>query len=86
MIHTKICSECEYLLEKAVFAMRQHEAQVGEGLSLNAKGLLTKELRKQLAPIAVESFNNAKTAWDAYCDHLIEHGLLTPTGKAIPAV
>jgi len=83
MIHTKICAECERLLGDAVTAVRQHEVQMATGISLNVNGRLTEQLRKELAPAVVESFNVAQTAWDAYCEHLIAHGLLTRAGKAI---
>jgi hypothetical protein len=81
MIKTKICPECGELLGNAVIALRQHETLIATGLSLNVKGYLTEELRKEIAPVAVESFNIAQAAWDAYCEHLIAHGLLTPARK-----
>jgi hypothetical protein len=71
------------LLEDAVVAVRQHETQVSTGISLNENGYLTEQLRKELAPGVVESFNVAQTAWNAYCEHLIAHGLLTPAKKPI---
>jgi hypothetical protein len=83
MIHTKICAQCEDLLARAVLAFRQHEMQMSTGISLNVNGYLTEQLRKELAPSVVESFNVAQAAWDAYCEHLIAHGLLTPARKAV---
>jgi hypothetical protein len=83
MIKTKICAECGKLLEQALIAVRQHESELNKGLTMNVSGYLTEELRQQVAPIVVGSFTNAQTAWDAYCDHLIVHGLLTPARKAV---
>jgi hypothetical protein len=53
------------------------------GLSLNVNGYLTEETRKKLAPVVVETFNDSQKAWDAYCEHLIAHGLLTPARKVV---
>ena len=83
MIHTKICAKCEALLDDAIVALRQHRMQMSTGISLNVHGYLTEELRKELAPILVGSFILAQAAWDDYCGHLIQHGLLTPARKAV---
>ena len=83
MIHTKICAECETLLDEAIIARRQHRVQMSTGISLNVHGYLTEELRKELAPILVGSFILAQAAWDDYRGHLIEHGVLTPTRKGV---
>jgi len=76
MIHTRICAQCGKRASEAATAMRYHEADLTNGLSLNIDGYLTEEGRRQLAPAVIKSFINAKTAWDAYCQHLDEHGLL----------
>jgi hypothetical protein len=34
MIHTKICAECETLLDDAIIALRQHRVQMSTGISL----------------------------------------------------
>jgi hypothetical protein len=78
MIKTRICPECERVLSLVVTALRQHEGDIHTGLKLNLEGRLTEESRLMLAPEAVESFNATRVAWDAYCRHLDEHGLLKP--------
>ena len=83
MIPTKICAECQALLEGVVVALRQHETQMTTGISLSMKGYLTEELRKEFAPVLVESFNVVQVAWDVYREHLIQHGLITPARKAV---
>ena len=82
MIYTKICAECEKLLGKAVNAIHEHEAQLHRGLYLNVTGRLTEELREKLAPEVAASFDVVQMAWTSYCQHLDQHGLLTPEGKA----
>jgi hypothetical protein len=77
MIHTKICAECEALLDDA------HRVQMSTGISLKVHGYLTDELRNELAPVVVASFNAAQAAWDGYCEHLIQHGLITPARKVV---
>jgi len=78
MIKTRICAECEQQLNIVVTALRQHQADIHTGLKLNVEGRLTEESRHMLAPEAVESFNATRVSWDAYCQHLDEHGLLKP--------
>jgi hypothetical protein len=78
MIKTRICSKCGHLLAEAANALREHDRDIRLGLRLNVKGELTEELRRQIAPDFVVSFNGARRAWDAYCRHLDRHGLLKP--------
>lgn len=78
MIQTKICAGCSRLLNEAMTAIRYHETDMGNGIKLNLEGYLTEDLRKELAPGLVDSFNRAQAAWDAYREHLIGHGLLKP--------
>ena len=82
MIATKICAECGRLLTDAQQAMRNHETDLLLGLKLNFEGYLTEELREQLAPEVVESFNATQAAWDAYRKHLGGHGLLEVAAKS----
>jgi hypothetical protein len=81
MIKLTICAECGRLLTDAAELIRRHEADLTLGLRLNAQSYLTEETRQQLAPGVVGSFNAAQAAWDAYREHLIEHGLLEPEAK-----
>jgi hypothetical protein len=81
MIETRICAECELLLMKAATTIRYHETDMHRGLQLNERGYLTEELRQELAPVLVSSFNKAQAAWDAYREHLVGHGLLERGAK-----
>jgi hypothetical protein len=66
-------------------AMRSHESDIASSLALNVEGYLSEELRKKLVPTVVASFKKAQVAWDAYRQHLDEHGLLeliTQSGTA----
>ena len=79
----KFCAECQTLLEGVVVALRQHETLMHIGISLNLDGHLTDQVREEVAPCLVKSFNVAQVAWDGYCEHLIAHGLLIPVRKAV---
>ena len=81
MIPTRICAECQSLLEGVVVALRQHETQMTTGISLNMKGYLTEELRKEFAPVWVESFNVVQVAWDVYREHIFDPARLDHTCK-----
>jgi hypothetical protein len=81
MVKTRICAKCGQLLTQAATALRDHDTDMRIVLRTNVKGELTEELRRQIAPDVVESFNMARVAWDAYCRHLDRHGLLKPALK-----
>jgi len=83
MLHTKICSECERLLYNAVVAMREHEKDFKSAVDFNVSGGMTEEDRQSLGPRLADSFTTAQAWWDAYREHLIGHGLLTPASKVI---
>jgi hypothetical protein len=76
MTKTRICSQCGQRLTKALEAMHIHQTDIVRGLKLN------NEKRQELAPAAVESFNAAQAAWDAYRRHLDGHGLLGLSAKS----
>ena len=85
MIDTRICAECGLLMTNALDAMRSHETDMVNCLQLNVEARLTEELRRIFAPKVVASFNAARLAWEAYCQHLDEHGLLKPALKGMTA-
>jgi hypothetical protein len=82
MTKIRICAECGERLTKALAAIRVHQTDIVRGLKFNEEGYLTDEKREELAPTAVESFNAAQTAWDAYRRHLDAHGLLQLSAKS----
>jgi hypothetical protein len=83
MVYSRICARCDELLEKAITFVRQHETQAYTGASMKVNGPLNEQLRGKFDPRSVESFSVAQAAWDAYREHLIEHGVLTPARKAV---
>jgi len=45
-------------------------------IQLARSGEPTEEQRRDFTTRLVASFNDVQSAWDAYTEHLIEHGLL----------
>jgi len=45
-------------------------------IHLNVSDSATEELRQDSRTKLAASFNDAQSAWDAYREHLIEHGIL----------
>ena len=72
---TIVCQGCEKLLTDASYAMRHH-ANVMHAAIEWARSEGPEEQRKDYNDSLVASLNNAQSAWDAYRQHLIEHGLL----------
>ena len=79
----KICAACEEALMDALRALHEHDRDMTTVVALNLIGEMTEEDRRYLAPQIAESFNKAQTLWDAYRDHLIGHGFLSPTSRKI---
>ena len=77
-----ICQSCERLLAEASNALRRHASQMSTSLDVVRKGS-TEEQVNNFRGWLVESFSEAQSAWDAYREHLIEHGLLSPA-KRLP--
>src|SRR5262245_22549371 len=81
MIKITICADCTEKMTQVMHAIRYHNSDMHKAIELNRDGHPTEELRRELAPRLVASFNEAQAAWDAYRDHLIGHGLLKPAAK-----
>ena len=75
-----ICQSCERLLAEASNALRRHASQMSTSLDLVRKGP-TEEQVSNFRGWLLESFNEAQAAWAAYREHLIGHGLLSPSDK-----
>ena len=75
MLPPRICNSCEQQLTQASNAMRRHCAQMRRSIQWLRNGA-TDEQRQKLRIKLVSSFNDAQSAWDAYREHLIEHGFL----------
>lgn len=68
------CPECEQRTCDAAYTLRRHASQMAEALDLVKRGL-SEEERQEVVAKARVSFIEAQAAWDAYREHLIEHGL-----------
>ncbi len=75
MLPTVICYGCDKRLAEASTALRRHASLMHTSIQL-AKTGLTDEQRKDFKDRLVTSFNEAQSAWDAYREHLVKHGLL----------
>ncbi len=78
MLPLRICKHCEELLMVVQDTMRHHAAYMTKAITLarNLNAQQAEEYRHEFTAELVASFNEAQSAWDAYCEHLIEHGLL----------
>jgi hypothetical protein len=56
--------------------MRRHETLMSTTILLAQSVSATEEQRQEFRIMLVLSFNDAQSAWDAYREHLIEHGFL----------
>ena len=72
----KLCSGCELRLLEATMAIRHHESEMNSVMELARKGGLDEESKQCYKASLTSSFNDAQSAWDAYRDHLIGHGIL----------
>ena len=70
-----ICPGCEQRLTEASNAMRRHASQMNQAIDRVRRGL-TEAQYDDFKGRLIVSFNEAQSAWNAYCRHLIEHGLL----------
>jgi hypothetical protein len=72
-----ICAQCEQWVTEVSYAMRHHAAQMTAAISLARDyEAQAEEQRQELTAKLVASLNEAQSAWDAYCEHLIQHVLL----------
>ena len=75
MIHTILCHSCDDRLTDVSNAVRHHGSVVHTAMEV-AQGDITEEEWKGFKDNLAASFLEAHAAWDAYREHLIEHGLL----------
>ena len=77
MPSTPICPGCERRLTEASQAMRRHATDMSSAIQLLVRnGGGSEEQRQDFKARLLASFNDAQSAWDAYREHLIMHGLL----------
>ena len=70
----RICSGCKESLDTASNAIRRHADDMQTALSLVPSELTQEHIDRYKIKL-IASFNEAQSAWDAYCDHLREHGI-----------
>jgi hypothetical protein len=75
MIHTILCHVCDERLTEVSNAMRRHASVMHTAIEL-AKSDVSEEQWTGFKDNLAASFLEAHAAWDAYREHLIEHGLL----------
>ena len=71
----RACPGCELQMNNVANAMRRHGSQMAAALEF-AKTDLTEEQRQEIGASLAASLNEAQSAWDAYREHLIQHGLI----------
>ena len=81
MPRTLICHGCEERLTKAFNAMRLHANAMNTAIQLARNGP-TEEQEKDFTILLVATFKDAQSAWHAYREHLVEHGLLPGVSSA----
>jgi hypothetical protein len=76
MLPPRLCPVCEQRLTDTSNAMRRHAAIMSTAIYSARSSSMTEEQRQDFAIQLLASFNDAQSAWDAYHEHLIEHGFL----------
>ncbi len=82
MLSTIVCPGCDERLTTASDALRRHATLMHTAIEW-AHSVGTEEQRNDYTDSLVASFIDAQSAWDAYREHLIEHGLLSPSTRDI---
>ena len=84
MLPKRLCSQCKHLLTETAHAMRRHAKVMETALKLRDTGEPTEEQRRDFPARLVATFEEAQSAWNAYREHLFEHGFLTPDDRISP--
>jgi hypothetical protein len=71
----RLCPSCEQLLAAASDAMRRHAEEMKTAISLVHAGLTEPQVDEYKTKL-IESFYDAQSAWEAYREHLKEHGIM----------
>jgi hypothetical protein len=71
----RLCPGCEQLLTTASDAMRHHAQEMHAAISSAHAGLSEPQVDEYKTKL-IESFYDAQAAWDAYREHLKEHGIM----------
>ena len=73
---TRACHGCEERLTDVTNLMRRHLTLMHTALDLAGNDQLSDEQRRQFTDRLVKTLQEAQSAWDAYTQHLAEHGPL----------
>lgn len=79
MLPISVCPGCERRLTEASQAIRRHATDMSKAIQWVQNGGGSEEQRQAFKARLLASFNDGQSAWDAYREHLIEHGLLPAT-------
>jgi hypothetical protein len=72
----RLCHGCEQRLMDLSDAVRRHAADVSRALDTARRANPTEEQLDDFRTALFASFNRTEAAWNVYCDHLREHGVL----------
>lgn len=71
----RVCHRCSEGLTQAANAMRHHASLMHQVIEQFLSREPTEEQRRDYTERLIASLNEAQAAWDAYREHLKEHGL-----------
>lgn len=71
-----LCAGCSQHLDEAANAICAHATVMRQAIDLIRDGSVTEEYGQDFTIRLRSSFIDAQSAWDAYRQHLIEHGYL----------
>ena len=71
----RVCPGCNHRMTDAANAMRRHGSQMDAAIQ-SAQTDLTEEMRQEIGARLVSSLKEAQEAWDAYRNHLAQHGII----------
>ena len=80
-VKDRICPACERRLNETSDAMRRHASRMSNAIHV-MKSNPPEQRRLELKDEVTASFIEAQAAWDAYRDHLVEHGFLPAPEKS----
>jgi hypothetical protein len=75
-VTTQLCPGCTKRLDEASSALRLHASEMNRAFELSRNAGLTEERMQTLKTRLAETFNEAQSEWDAYREHLAQHGIL----------
>jgi len=76
MVNILVCRGCEELLSDASYALRRHSAAMSNAILSAERDSISQEEFENYRTEVRSSFKEAQERWDAYREHLVEHGLL----------